>query len=117
VYDPWGLGDPQKTCIFRGFWAAMNHHSVAASFLLWFLLSSVCLSIFFSLPILSHLRCRHGVALVRISDPGLKRAARSSLKIQDAKIAKNSPSAHHRTTLSGSIFATKAHIDYLKKTC
>jgi len=29
--DPWGLGDPQKTCIFRGFGAAVNHHSVAAS--------------------------------------------------------------------------------------
>jgi len=33
------------------------------------------------------------------------------LKIQDAKIAKNSPSGHHRTTLSGYIFATKARID------
>jgi len=31
------------------------------------------------------------------------------------KIAKNSPSAHHRTTLSGYIFATKAHIDNQKK--
>jgi len=32
----------------------------------------------------------HGVALVRISDAGLKHAARSSLKIQDAKkLAKN----------------------------
>ena len=29
--DPWGLGDPQKTCIFRGFGAVMNHHSVAAT--------------------------------------------------------------------------------------
>ena len=28
---PWGLGDPQKTCIFRGFGAAVNHRSVAAS--------------------------------------------------------------------------------------
>jgi len=27
------------------------------------------------------------------------------------KIAKNLPSAHHRTTLSGCIFATKAFID------
>jgi len=27
----WGLGDPQKTCIFRGLGAAVNHHSVAAS--------------------------------------------------------------------------------------
>jgi len=29
--------------------------------------------------------CTHGVALVRIYDAGLKRAARGSLKIQDAK--------------------------------
>jgi len=58
----------------------------------------------------------HGVALVRISDAGLKRAARGSLKIHDAKIAKNSPSGHHCTTLSGYIFATKARIDNRKKT-
>jgi len=31
------------------------------------------------------------------------------------KIAKKSPSAHHRTTLSGYIFATKARIDNRKK--
>jgi len=31
------------------------------------------------------------------------------------RIAKNSPSAHHHTTLSGYIFATKAHIDKRKK--
>jgi len=30
-------------------------------------------------------------------------------------IAKNSPSEHHRTTLSGSIFATKASIDNPEK--
>jgi len=30
------------------------------------------------------------------------------------KIAKKSPSAHHRTTLSGYIFATKARIDNRK---
>jgi len=35
--------------------------------------------------------------------------------MQDAKIAKNSPSGHHRTTLSGYIFATKTRIDNLKK--
>jgi len=35
--------------------------------------------------------------------------------MQDAKIAKKSPSAHHRTTLSGYIFATKARIDNRKK--
>jgi len=45
----------------------------------------------------------------------LKRAARGSLKIQDAKNAKNSPSGRHRTNLSGYIFATKAGIDSRKK--
>jgi len=49
----------------------------------------------------------HSVALVRIKDAGLKRAARGSLKYRTQKIAKNSPSGHHRTTLSGYIFATK----------
>jgi len=45
----------------------------------------------------------------------VKRAARGSLEIQDAKIAKKSPSAHHRINLSGYIFATKARIDNRKK--
>ena len=31
------------------------------------------------------------------------------------KSRQKSPSAHHRTTLSGYIFATKAHIDYREK--
>jgi len=35
--------------------------------------------------------------------------------MQDPKIAKNSPSAHHRTTLLGYIFTTKARIDNRKK--
>jgi len=55
------------------------------------------------------------VALVQIQDTGLKPAARGSLKIQDAKVAKNSPFRHHRTNLSGYIFATKARIDNRKK--
>jgi len=38
-------------------------------------------------------------------------AARDSLKIQDAKTL---PSRHHRTTLSGYIFETKACIDNRK---
>jgi len=57
----------------------------------------------------------HGVALVRIQDAGLKRAACGSLKIYDAKVAKKSPSGHHRTTLSGYVFATKSRIDNRKK--
>ena len=40
------------------------------------------------------------------------RAARWKYRTQ--KIAKNSPSAHHRTTLSGCIFDIKAHIDNRK---
>jgi len=40
-------------------------------------------------------------------------AARWKCKTQ--KIAKKSPSAHHRTTLSGYIFVTKARIDNRKK--
>jgi len=35
--------------------------------------------------------------------------------MQDQKIAKNLPSAHHRATSSGYIFATKACIDNWKK--
>ena len=40
-----------------------------------------------------------------------KRAARGSVKYRKQKIAKNSLSAHHRTNLSGNIFATKACVD------
>jgi len=56
-----------------------------------FLLLSSSFFFFFSSPSLSRHRldvCHtstHGVALVRISDAGLKRAAGGSLKIQDAK--------------------------------
>ena len=58
-------------------------------FALWFLLSSS--SFFFFSPNLSGRRLdvyhtsTHGVALVRISDAGLKLAARGSLEMQDAK--------------------------------
>jgi len=41
------------------------------------------------------------------------RAARWKCRTQ--KLAKKSPSGNHRTTLSGHIFATKAHIDDRKK--
>jgi len=40
-----------------------------------------------------------------------------SLEMQDPKIVKNLPSGHHRTTLSGYIFATKARIDNWRRTC
>jgi len=42
-------------------------------------------------------------------------AARSKCRTQ--KWCKKSQSAHHRTTLLGCIFATKAHIDNRKKAC
>jgi len=35
--------------------------------------------------------------------------------MQDQEMAKNSPSGHHRATLSGYIFTTKAHIDNREK--
>jgi len=35
--------------------------------------------------------------------------------MQDAKYRQNSPSGHHRTTLSGYIFTTKARIDNRKE--
>jgi len=81
---------------------------------------SSCFFLLFSSPNLSRQRLdvyhasTHCVALVRILDAGLKRAA---WKYSTQKIAKNSPSAHHRTTLSGYIFATKARIDNRKKAC
>jgi len=63
------------------------HNKVALDFVLF---SSFYL-LLFSSPVLSRRRLdvyhtsTHGVALVRIYDAGLKRAARGSLKIQDAK--------------------------------
>jgi len=83
-------------------------------FILWFLHSS---SFFLSSPNLSRRRvdvchtCIHGVALVRCrSETCCTRLA----EIQDAKKSPKSPSGHHRTTLSGYIFATKAYIDNRK---
>jgi len=68
--------------------AALCNRAGHYNFALWFLfLSSLYL---FSSPNLSRRRLdvyhtsTHGVALVRISDAGVKRAARSSLKVQDA---------------------------------
>jgi len=37
------------------------------------------------------------------------------MEMQNAKNRQNLPSAHHRTTLADSIFATKAHVDNRKK--
>jgi len=81
-------------------WNMAGHYSFA----LWFFLSSSFY--IFSLPNLSRPRldvyhtCTHEVALVRIYDADLKCAERGSLKYRTQKIAKNSPSGLHRTTLS-----------------
>ena len=50
------------------------------------------------------LRCRSETSCTRLAENTGRK-----------KIAKNSPSAHHRTTLSGHIFPTKARIDNRKK--
>jgi len=63
-------------------------------FVVWFLLSSTFFFLLFSSPILSrrmldvYHASTHGVALVRIYDAGLKRAARGSLKYRTQKIVK-----------------------------
>ena len=106
---------PHACFVMVALWNRADHYIFA----LWFLLSFF----FFSSPNLSRRRldvCHtstRGVALVQISDAGLKRAAHGSLQIQNAKSLQKLPSAHHRTTLSGDIFATKARINNRKKTC
>jgi len=86
-------------------------------FALWFLLSIYL----FSSPNLSRRRLdvyhtsTHGVALVRISDAGLKRAARGSLQIQDAK--KSSKNRHLGTTaqLCRAISSQLRHVSTIGK--
>jgi len=52
----------------------------------------------------ANLRCRYETCCTRLAE-----------NTGHKKITKKSPSGHHRTTLSGYIFATKAHIDNRKK--
>jgi len=101
LWSPYGIG---QTIIF------------SCCYLCFFLLSC------FSSPNLSRRRlnvyhtCTQGVAIVRILDAGLKRAACGSLETQDAKkVAKN----RYLRTIAQSdyIFATKARINNRKKTC
>ena len=98
--------------------AALCNRAGHYIFALWFL--SIFLS-FFSSPNLSGHRLdvyhtsTHGVAVVRIENAGLKCAARGSCKYRMQKSRQKSPSGHHRTTLSGYIFATRARIDNRKK--
>jgi len=62
-------------------WNRADHYNFA----LWFLLSFFLLFSRLISAVADWMSAIHGVALVRISDAGLKRAARGSLKIQDAK--------------------------------
>ena len=77
-----------KFRILKFIMAALCNRAGHYIFARWFLLSSI---FFISSPNLSRRRLdvyhtsTHGVALARILDVGLKRAARCSLKVQDAK--------------------------------
>jgi len=90
-------------------------------FALWFLSFYRLLS-FYSSPNLSGRRwdvyhtLTHGVALVRIYNVGLKYVHAARCKYRTQKWCKKSLSGHHRTTLSGYIFATKPCINNRKKT-
>jgi len=83
----------------------------------------VCSSFFllFSLPNLSGRRLdvyhtsTHGVALVRIYIGC--RSETCCTRLAGNAGCKKLPSAHHHTTLSAYIFATKARIDNRKRTC
>jgi len=69
--------------------------SAAADWISAILLHMVCLS--------ANLRCRSETCCTRLAES------------TGHKSRQKSPSGHHRTTLSGYIFATKAHIDNRKK--
>ena len=79
------------------------------------------LSAFFSSPNLSSPRMdvyhtlTHDVVLVRTRMQVWNMLHAARWKCRTQKLAKKSPSGHHRTTLSGHIFATKARIDNRKK--
>jgi len=85
-------------------------------FLLWFLSSSSSSFFFFSSPIfsangywMSTITSTHGVASANLE-------CRSEMCCTRQKLRKKSPSAHHRTNLSGYyIFVTKARINNRKK--
>jgi len=109
------------TFIMSALWNRAGHYMFA----LWFL--SFLLSSFFFIPrlisaaadwmstILPHMvwkYCRQ-MCKFRMQVWNVLHVAR--LKCWTQKIAKNSPSGHHRTSLSAYIFATKARIDNRKK--
>jgi len=85
--------------------AALCNRAGIYIFALWFLLSSsiLCLPYFHTWCGLSaNLGCRSETCCTRLAENTGR---------------KKSPSGHHRTTLSGYIFATKACMDNRKKTC
>jgi len=99
-------------------WNRAGHYIFAV----WFLLSSSSSIYLFTSPNLSRRRldvCHtstHGVALVRIYDAGLKRAAHAARLNIGRKTRQKSPSEHHRTTLSACIFATSLrHVSTIGK--
>ena len=102
------------TDIYQLFMAAVCNRAGHYIFALWFVLLSS--SIFFPRlisavkswmsTILAHMMWPYCEFRMQISN-----VLCDSLKIQDTKNRQKSPSGHHRTTLSGCIFATKAHID------
>jgi len=116
-------------------WNRVDHYIFILWFLLLFSLWPPCVAdadiiflsnvlflsffLLFSSPNLSGRRMHvyhtstHDVVLVRVQNAGLKCAAR--WKMQDPITRQKSPSGHHRTTLAGYIFATKARIDNRKK--
>ena len=59
----------------------------------------------------------HGVALVRISDAGLKRAARGSLEMQDPKMSPKAPSIGTIAQLCRAISSQLRHVSTIGKTC
>jgi len=99
LWPPYGIG---QAIIF----------SPCVFFLLYFFFSPrlfsaakvACLPYFYTWCGLSaNLQCRSEMCLTRLAGAG-----------NGTKMTQKSPSAHHRTTLSGCIFATKACIDNLK---
>ena len=84
--------------------------------ILWFLLPSFFPRLISAVRLDVYHASTHGVALVYILNAGLKRAGAPRWKYNTQKIAKNSPSRHHPTNVSGYTFATKACIENRKKT-
>jgi len=103
---------------FKLFMAALCNRAGHYIVILCFLVpSSSVFFLLFSSPNLSRRRLdvyrtsTHGMTLVRILGCRSETCCMRLAEIQDAKITQKSPSRHHRTTLSGCIFATTAYSD------